>query len=197
MAFIKRRKPYQYRWIFSLCFLAALATIFDVRDLLVPLSHEHTIDVENQSSESVILTRIKIHTGYPQQWRFPVEPSDQAPLVSSYVDSADSGRHACTCLDSANTQSPLPQMAQKNDGDFNFRWLHIPKTGTSLIITLWIHATSFNDRNVPQAVDTNIAPYFKPGCNLCFDFAFMQRYPLELFAHDMHLRRPFGEFGKC
>jgi hypothetical protein len=57
------------------------------------------------------------------------------------------------------------------------RWLHVPKTGTSFISTLWSHGCSRRG-----SIDLDVHPYAGPGCGECYDFALMRKYPFEAFC---------------
>jgi len=129
---------------------------------------------------------------YPERWNFPVSAEDTPPgefLAQKKI--LNGKQHACTCLQ-GEIEKLNSSAAYKRRNDLNFRWLHIPKTGTSLIITLWLYATSVNIKNIPQYIDTAVDAYFRLTCKHCYDFALMERYPLELFGHRMNIQRIFA-----
>jgi len=69
----------------------------------------------------------------------------------------------------------------------NVQWLHIPKTGTSLIATIWTYACS-RDRVLDLKVDPNATPY----CGRCYDFALMDRYPRDEYCKEGALYENFA-----
>jgi len=60
----------------------------------------------------------------------------------------------------------------------NLRWLHIPKAGTSFIATIWNYACGQGDVTIDLAVDAASAN----GCMACYDFALMDRYPMQKYC---------------
>lgn len=76
--------------------------------------------------------------------------------------------HTCSCLAGHREQEPRGR----------FRWLHIPKTGTSFIASLYAQACS--DRL--GRIDLGISPHYREGCGACFDFALIARYPPEMYC---------------
>jgi hypothetical protein len=58
------------------------------------------------------------------------------------------------------------------------QWLHIPKTGTSFIATIWNYACG--QKGLP--LDLYVDAYYGTGCGDCYDFAMMDRYPPSLYC---------------
>lgn len=55
----------------------------------------------------------------------------------------------------------------------NIQWLHIPKTGTSFVATLWSYACGQGE--VP--IDLGVDPTARPYCAHCYDLSLRGRYP--------------------
>eukprot|EP00427_Karlodinium_veneficum_P009476 CAMPEP_0169077238 /NCGR_PEP_ID=MMETSP1015-20121227/8771_1 /TAXON_ID=342587 /ORGANISM="Karlodinium micrum, Strain CCMP2283" /LENGTH=410 /DNA_ID=CAMNT_0009136747 /DNA_START=33 /DNA_END=1265 /DNA_ORIENTATION=+ len=60
----------------------------------------------------------------------------------------------------------------------NLQWLHIPKSGTSFIATLWNFGCGQGDVQLDYDVDAIAGP----NCSTCYDFALMDRYPKEIYC---------------
>lgn len=165
--------------------LSCLCLVFLVAVVMVisEIQKSDPIDVQLQLSfEHAKKIRIA-NTQFPQKWDFPVEGHQSTSTGISARN--DKGQHVCSCLPEEETLF--------TDRPGNFRWVHIPKTGTSFIITLWLYATSAIDSSMPRrTIDTAVDSFFHSKCPDCYDFALMSRYPLELFSPKMHIRRPFA-----
>eukprot|EP00931_Biecheleriopsis_adriatica_P063345 TRINITY_DN38336_c0_g2_i2.p1 TRINITY_DN38336_c0_g2~~TRINITY_DN38336_c0_g2_i2.p1 ORF type:complete len:432 (+),score=86.41 TRINITY_DN38336_c0_g2_i2:55-1350(+) len=79
----------------------------------------------------------------------------------------EGGRRACRELRVTLEASPEQRALQ------NIRWVHIPKTGTSFIATIWNYACG--QREPP--LDLGVSPNATLGCVNCYDWALMDRYP--------------------
>ena len=87
------------------------------------------------------------------------------------------GMHVCTCLaDDGDTDEPPPDPPRR------LRWLHIPKTGTSFISTLWSYATSNEDRYIDLSVHSHSCDNYANKTFSMYDFVLMRRYPWEVYG---------------
>lgn len=68
----------------------------------------------------------------------------------------------------------------------NIRWLHVPKTGTSFISTIWAYACSGE-----KVLELRVDPNATTGCSKCYDFALMDRYPRDLYCEAGALHERF------
>ena len=84
--------------------------------------------------------------------------------------------HACTCLtaDDPRNAAGLPAAPAR------LRWLHIPKTGTSFVATLWSYAASKGDRYIDLAVNPKVCGQHDATAFDMYDYALMRRYPWEV-----------------
>lgn len=69
----------------------------------------------------------------------------------------------------------------------NIQWLHFPKAGTSFISTIWNYACT---KRAP--LDLAVSPRASPGCERCYDFALMDRYPADEYCEEGYLSRNFS-----
>ena len=83
-----------------------------------------------------------------------------------------SGMHVCTCLD----DDDVPIAPRR------LRWLHVPKTGTSFVTTLWSHMTSNRDRYIDLNVDSHQCDNYANRTYSMYDFVLMRRYPWEIYG---------------
>jgi hypothetical protein len=118
--------------------------------------------------------------------------------------------HICHCLaDSFNTNMtfgyrqhhspPPPYHNQQSHSppltteQVLLQWLHIPKTGTSFISTLWnimtssTSSTSSNNNHNDRYIDLNVHSYSCDSYNTAryysmYDFVLMRRYPWEMYG---------------
>ncbi|CAK0809223.1 unnamed protein product [Prorocentrum cordatum] len=58
------------------------------------------------------------------------------------------------------------------------QWLHIPKTGTSFIATIWNYACG--QEGLP--LDLYVDAWYTAACGNCYDFAVMDRYPKRIYC---------------
>eukprot|EP00929_Paragymnodinium_shiwhaense_P116681 TRINITY_DN8647_c0_g1_i1.p1 TRINITY_DN8647_c0_g1~~TRINITY_DN8647_c0_g1_i1.p1 ORF type:complete len:530 (+),score=104.12 TRINITY_DN8647_c0_g1_i1:423-2012(+) len=70
----------------------------------------------------------------------------------------------------------------------NLQWLHIPKAGTSFIASLWSYACDHGPDAIDLAVDVTFAP---TGCERCYDFSLMDRYPRAAYCQAGSLSEHF------
>ena len=70
--------------------------------------------------------------------------------VPSTIESKG-GLHTCTCLTNDD-----PRNANLPDTPKRIRWLHIPKTGTSFISTLWAYITTTSDRYIDLSISSHV-----------------------------------------
>lgn len=71
----------------------------------------------------------------------------------------------------------------------NIQWLHIPKTGTSFVGTLWNYACGAN-----RSLDLSVDPRFNNNTECrksCYDFALMERYPKAIYCEKGVLHKNF------
>jgi len=62
------------------------------------------------------------------------------------------------------------------------RWLHIPKTGTSFISTLWSYTSSTTNRYIDLNVNSHSCSMFDNTSYSMYDFVLMKRYPWEMYG---------------
>lgn len=95
------------------------------------------------------------------------------------VSRADEPRlyHMCTCLTDNN-----PQNANVPPTPNRLRWLHIPKTGTSFISTLWSHASSNDERYIDLNINSHFCSNYDDASYSMYDFSLMRRYPWEIYG---------------
>lgn len=91
-------------------------------------------------------------------------PDDSANATASKLG----GMHVCTCLSNDNPRNLTPK---------RLRWLHIPKTGTSFISTLWSYAASTSDRYIDLSINSYECNNWDNSSYSMYDFALMRRYP--------------------
>lgn len=86
------------------------------------------------------------------------------------------GLHVCTCLtnDFPRNANNLPHNPKR------LRWLHIPKTGTSFISTLWSYSCSTRERYIDLNVNSHVCS--NRTAYSMYDFALMRRYPWEMYG---------------
>eukprot|EP00440_Ansanella_granifera_P011921 gb/GFBE01012958.1/.p1 GENE.gb/GFBE01012958.1/~~gb/GFBE01012958.1/.p1 ORF type:complete len:425 (+),score=64.11 gb/GFBE01012958.1/:1-1275(+) len=70
----------------------------------------------------------------------------------------------------------------------NINWLHVPKTGTSFISTIWNYACGQHE----PPLDLEVDAYATATCSECYDFALMGRYPVEQYCTPGVLSSNFG-----
>lgn len=87
-------------------------------------------------------------------------------------------------LTSRRTKDAVPAVAGELS---NIQWLHIPKTGTSFIATIWSYACGQGD----MPLDLGVDPAASPHCLACYDFALLDRYPEARYCQDGVLHRLF------
>ena len=89
------------------------------------------------------------------------------------------GMHICTCLhnnNNDNTNNKLPKTPKR------IRWLHIPKTGTSFITTLWSYTSSTNEKYIDLNVNSFECGNWADTAYSMYDFVLMRRYPWEMYG---------------
>lgn len=91
---------------------------------------------------------------------------------------SSNGMHVCTCLTNTHPMnsnlSPTPPK--------RLRWLHIPKTGTSFVSTLWSYMTTTEQRYIDLAVNSQWCSKGTTAFYSMYDFALMRRYPWEMYG---------------
>ena len=94
--------------------------------------------------------------------------------------SASKGMHVCTCLTNHHQMNShllsLPPIPKR------LRWLHIPKTGTSFISTLWAYVTTTEHRYIDLDVNSRWCSKGTTAHYSMYDFALMRRYPWEMYG---------------
>lgn len=110
---------------------------------------------------------------------------DQHKLISSnsstgHGDSATAseGMHVCTCLTNRHPMNSNLSLTPPK----RLRWLHIPKTGTSFISTLWAYMTTTEHRYIDLAVNSQWCSKETTASYSMYDFALMRRYPWEMYG---------------
>ncbi|KAL7530605.1 hypothetical protein ACHAXR_003589 [Thalassiosira sp. AJA248-18] len=102
-------------------------------------------------------------------------PSDELSAPSD--DDVTGGLHMCTCLTDDD-----PRNANLPDTPRRLRWLHIPKTGTSFISTLWSYAASTSDRYIDLSINSHFCNNWDNTSYSMYDFCLMRRYPWEIYG---------------
>lgn len=99
-----------------------------------------------------------------------IVPDRSTPLSNDANATASKlgGMHVCTCLSNDNPRNLTPK---------RLRWLHIPKTGTSFISTLWSYAASTSDRYIDLSINSYECNNWDNSSYSMYDFALMRRYP--------------------
>ncbi len=98
------------------------------------------------------------------------------------------GMHVCTCLTNRHPiHSNLSVTPPKR-----LRWLHIPKTGTSFISTLWAYMTTTEHRYIDLAVNSQWCSKATTASYSMYDFALMRRYPWEMYGAPNMIPFPGG-----
>lgn len=108
---------------------------------------------------------------------------NRAPLARR-----NKGLHVCTCLNDEH-----PQNIHLPDAPKRIRWLHIPKTGTSFITTLWSYAASTSERYIDLSFNSHVCgkhletDVMKPlqydnFSHSMYGHALMRRYPWEMYG---------------
>lgn len=80
-------------------------------------------------------------------------------------------RHHAGCAQSPQTKHKALAGQLKE-----LQWLHIPKTGTSFIATVWNYACGYGGAK-QRRLDLNVDVNQGPHCGRCYDFSLMERYP--------------------
>jgi len=114
---------------------------------------------------------------------FRIDSAGRAPRRAGRVRSHHKGglvRPATTAT--AQEAQPLSERLR------GLRWLHVPKTGTSFIATIWNYACG--QRGVP--LDLYVDDYYTKGCSQCYDFAVMDRYPKQHYCEPGVLSSSFA-----
>ena len=88
------------------------------------------------------------------------------------------GMHVCTCL---TNHHPIHSNRSVSPPK-RLRWLHIPKTGTSFISTLWAYMTTTEHRYIDLAVNSQWCSKATTASYSMYDFALMRRYPWEMYG---------------
>jgi hypothetical protein len=88
------------------------------------------------------------------------------------------GMHVCTCLnDDYDDDDDVPFAPPRR-----LRWLHVPKTGTSFVTTLWSQMTSRDDRYIDLNVHSYQCDKYANATYSMYDFVLMRRYPWEMYG---------------
>mmetsp|Transcript_4777 Transcript_4777/g.7375 ORF Transcript_4777/g.7375 Transcript_4777/m.7375 type:complete len:625 (+) Transcript_4777:350-2224(+) len=171
-------------------FLVFLLLWFGVQRLIFSRVLEYTSEESiNKPSSNILVDRKKLF--YEKNWgqHYPVHVRPR--LSFSLKEHAEvwgsdppKVHHLCTCLDDH------PDRVKK----ISYNWMHVPKTGTSFVITYWNLALQGLN------VDYNFDNYYGVYYGISYDLALQDRYPLEIYAknpsllashHTRHL--PFNE----
>ena len=69
----------------------------------------------------------------------------------------------------------------------NLYWLHVPKTGTSFLATVWNYACGQGK----EMLDITVSDSYAPGCAPCYGRALMERYPQDEYCTEGVLHSKF------
>ena len=128
------------------------------------------------------ITRQKLTSADFTKWRERIinDHTTTSSIKTTSTTSTDNdGMHICTCLTNDHPQNTnLPPKPKR------IRWLHIPKTGTSFISTLWSYAASTHDRYIDLNVNSYECSYdiLDHTSYSMYDYALMRRYPWEMYG---------------
>lgn len=87
-------------------------------------------------------------------------------------------------LEGINTRySAVPALAEPLR---DIWWLHIPKTGTSFVATIWAYACGQDVQ-----IDLDMSEIASHTCQRCYDWAVMNRYPQKQYCRDGVLSNKF------
>jgi len=130
------------------------------------------------TSKNSTLVREKITTRDILQRAAQQQQSRQSVISDERHTQKANGMHLCTCLNPDNTQ-PTQSIPSKPK---RIRWLHIPKTGTSFISTLWSYTSSTTNRYIDLNVNSHSCSMFDNTSYSMYDFVLMKRYPWEMYG---------------
>jgi len=141
------------------------------------LTSSWTSSIDLSFSEPTTLTGQ--NSSWPQSSESDRQTSRSANTTRSKTirSNRTEGMHMCTCLTDGN-----PRNANLPDKPKRIRWLHIPKTGTSFMTTLWSYAASNSERYIDLAIHSHVCGMFDNSSYSMYDFALMRRYPWEMYG---------------
>lgn len=112
-----------------------------------------------------------------EELRKQQQADDEELRLKSTQQDHTNGMHICTCLhDNNDNNKLLPQTPKR------LRWLHIPKTGTSFITTLWSYTSSTNEKYIDLNVNSFECGNWANTAYSMYDFVLMRRYPWEMYG---------------